>query len=200
MNSVLKKLSAKQAKSMIRKINKFDDTIEYNENHTQILVWDMPFASNAVFIECADYSIMPHCNKNYLDIDKSIKKVVYTDNPYNDNNLQTLDLHLDKDNIAYYLRFYMDLFQNKMGVLTPVHSHNDINLQEDISPSLLNILSTEFQNYPIIESKNTDFSVKLICVFKQALFEVTFDVSAQGQVIIGDRKILLNDLPIKNLS
>lgn len=196
MTSAYKKLSQSQGQSIVKNILDRDNTIPLNINHTEVLSWTLPFALNTQLIECQDYSGMPHVRALYLKKNSDIKPILYSPDPHHDNGLSSLDLSLDNDTILDYLKFYLMMFQTDGGFLIPVTQFDDIEWQDSVSQNILNNIALEIEKYPKVELVKECHRITIICILKQSLFAVAFNISQSGEVSIHDKSLIIRDLPI----
>lgn len=203
MNIMTKKyneLCPKQTKSMFKLIEKQDKNQSFNKDHVKIMASDLPFTNGWKKVSVEDFSSVPFQSKIYLLKDNVLKIMTYTTDPYKNNGFDMLGLDLNDHNIENYLKFYFDFFIRGNDILKPVSHADDIEWQNDFSPTIKQSLDKEFVLYPQINHENDDFLVKMPCVFQQSIMVITFFIQSNGKVEIKDRQSLVDDLPIRNFS
>lgn len=193
-------LSSQKTKKILKTIIKNDVNQSFNEKHAKILEQDLAFAGGWKRILCEDYSSVPFESKAYLLNGNDLKILEYTSDPWTDNKFQDLTLDLNSLNIESYIKFYFDYFISGSDNLKPVSYSDDIDWQDDLSPTLRQSLDKDFVLYPQIHQEKDNFTVKMPCVFRQSIMIVTFFVYSSGQIEIKDRQSLVDDLPIRNFA
>ncbi len=193
-------LSPTQTKKIFKIIDKYDGDHGFHADHAKIMAQDLTFAPSWQRIICEDYSSVPFQSKTYLMKDDKIKTVKYTANPWVDNDFSKMNLDLNTLNIEAYLKFYFDFFVTGSDHLKPVSFSDEIDWQGDLTPTMKQSLDKDFVLYPQINQKETMFTIKMPCVFRQSIMIVTFHVADDGQIEIKDRQSLVDDLPIRHFA
>lgn len=189
-----------QQKSILDLIEKTDQKQKFNQSHTKILIQDLPFTTGWQRVVCEDYSSVPYRKKDYLYDGQSIMPCTYSDNPFENNYIKDIDVMVTEGHASFYLKFYCDYWVMGQDRLTPISYVDDIDWQDDISPNIKQGINDELQKYPKIQNKDGDFTLTMICVFRQSLLAVSFEITAQGNVSIVKRDLIIDDLPIRNFS
>jgi hypothetical protein len=172
----------------------------FNKNYTKILVQDLPFTDNWQRLVFEDVSTKPHVKKDYLYDGTSLIACVYSDDPYENNNISKMNITMTKQNAMFYLKFFCDYWVQGQDRIIPVTYMDEIDWQDDISPMMKQSLNDEIRRYPIIEQNNNNFNISVICVFRQSLMIITFNIEKSGVISITDRKSHIEDLPIRNFA
>lgn len=193
-------LSPAKTKSVSKIIEKHDKNQSFNKDHVKIMALDLSFANGWERLSVEDYSSVPFQSKSYLKNGNNLKIMTYSPNPWSDNNFEELGLDLNTHNLEAYLKFYFDFFISGSDGLKPVSHTDDIEWQNDFSPTIKQSLDKDFILYPQIHQDNDDFTIKTACVFQQSIMIVTFFVKSTGEVKIKDRQSLVDDLPIRNFA
>jgi len=193
-------LSPAKTKSVFKIIEKKDKNQSFNVDHVKILMQDLSFTSGWQRLSVEDYSSVPFQSKIYLIKNNNLKTMVYSPNPWPDNDFGTLGIDLNTHNIESYLKFYFDFFINGSDGLQPVSHTDDIDWQNDFSPIIKQSLDKDFVLYPQINQNNDNFTVKMPCVFQQSIMIISFFIEADGKVEIKDRQSLVDDLPIRSFA
>lgn len=190
-------LSPAQTKSVFKLIDKIDGDHSFHENHVKILKQELSFAPSWEKIICEDYSTVPFKSKTYLKQNKNMIPVTYSANPWDDNNIEKMDLDLNNQNISAYIKFYFECFVKGSDILKPVSFSDEIEWQGDLSPSMKQSLDKDFVLYPQIIQQKNDFMVKMPCVFRQSIMIVDFKIDESGKIEIQSKQSLVDDLPIR---
>lgn len=193
-----KQFTPTKTASFIDKLNKAQKVHGLNKNTTKILGQNLSFAPGWVRVECEDYSEMPHIKQSYLTDDTTIVPFVYGPDPRHDI-FKDVSLDITADNVIEYLTIYFGAFLQNGERIIPVFHADDISWQEDLTPMLKKSLETDFAKYPQIISIEDRLRVKFLCVFHQAIMQITCFVDAHGLVEMTDRAVLTDDLPINHL-
>lgn len=200
MTKKYNELSPAKTKSVFKVIEKHDKNQSFNKDHVKIMTQDLSFADGWERLSVEDYSSVPFQSKSYLKNGNDLKITMYSPDPWSDNKFNEFGIDLNSHNIETYLKFYFDFFISGSDGLKPVSHTDDIEWQNDFSPSIKQSLDKDFVLYPQINQENDDFTVKTACVFQQSIMIVTFFVKSNGQVEIKERQSLVDDLPIRNFA
>ena len=200
MSQIFHPLSPAKTQSLLKKIEKINANHGLHPNHVKIMAQKLSFAPSWQFIICEDFSSVPFQTKRYLTDDAKIYPIQYSNNPYQDNHFNELNLIINADTVALYVAFYYELYLSGSDRLKPVFHTDDIEWQEDLPPMIRQSLEKDFTYYPKIKTTSDGFLVIMPCIFRQSVMCVTFFVSDTGLIEIQDRTSLVDDLPIKNFS
>ena len=106
-------------------------------------------------------------------------------------------LKLKKDEITFYLKFYFEYVMGQYGRLKIIETIDSIDWLEELSLSAKKNLGKIVLPIEIKGLAHTgEYQVTANTVFKNALFRTDFLVSIQGEIIVQDRELLIDDLPI----
>ncbi|PCH99787.1 MAG: hypothetical protein COB76_04890 [Alphaproteobacteria bacterium] len=197
MNTSFKELNPAKSKSFLKKLETNSIPHHFKEK-SKFLMQDLSFSDEWVRIDAEDYSETPFIKKSFFLKENVIKPFQFTDHPLNDN-LKDISPKICEKTVIDYLLLYCHLWIQNGEVIKPALNFEDIPWQDDVSPMIKKSLDQDFGAYPKISKNNNALMVTIICLFKQSLMTVTFDVEENGGVTVTDRVVLIEDLPIKHL-
>lgn len=199
MGQAYQDISPQKTQSFLKLIEKNDNNQSFNKESVKMMSQYLAFMPDYERLVCEDYSTVPNQVKHYLRDAETIYPMLYSVDPWMDNDFGNKNLDLNTQNIASYVRFYFDYFINGSDTLKPIRFTDDITWQDEISPSIRQSMEKELLHYPEIEQKNENFLIKMPCVFRQSIMTVTFNIDPQGRIDIEKRESMIDDLPIKHL-
>ena len=182
----------------LKSLEKQDFDFNLDQEKTKILKQDLKFAKGWQRILCEDYSSMPYKKNHFLIGDKIIYPLSYSPDPYTQNNLDKIQIHLNDETVTDYLSFYLDYFLSGQHRLRMISHVDDIEWQDDLPPLTRQSLEKDLRKYPEIEKKDDYFFVTTACLFRLSIMEVCFQLRSDGYVEIKDNKLMVEDLPIKS--
>jgi hypothetical protein len=189
-------LSDSKTKTMMKKITKVNPDHGLQPNHVKIMTQDLRFAPSWQCVKCEDYSSVPNRFQTYLSDGKNLNPAHYTVDPYGDNHFNAMNLNLSDDVIVGYIEFYYSFFVKNGDGLRLISQSEDIQWQDEISPSLRQSIDSDLTNYPVITPQKDGWRVVVSCVFRQSILCVTFFVNREGMIEIEAQHSLVDDLPI----
>ena len=197
MTLSFKELTPPKAASFITILDESDINHRFSSK-SKILMRDLSFAPEWARIDAEDYTESPFVKQSFFLKDKTVHPFVYSETPFQDN-FKTIDIIITDKTVVEYLIHYCHLWIMGGEILKPALSFDDVLWQEDATPMVRKSLDKDFQKYPQIAQSKDSFDVTMICVFRQSLIEITFNVKTDGGVTISNRTILIEDLPVNNL-
>jgi hypothetical protein len=172
----------------------------FHKKHTKMFERPLIFAPGWTEIIMEDYSSVPFKKKTYIKKNKELRPLIYSSDPYKDNDFVGLSLFLNHDAVTDYINFYCRCLVTSSGKLQTIQNYDDVNWQDDLSPQARQAIEKDLLSYPRITEEGESFTVDIPCTFKQSIMIITFLVHEDGTVDILNRRSLIDDLPIRNFS
>jgi hypothetical protein len=202
MKQPYKEFSPDTTKTVLEKLKKNNDGFGFDVNHTRIMACDLSFAKGWQILIAEDFSKAPFKSKMII-VERNSDPfwAKYSNNPYDDNNFDRMDIKLNDNNLYDYIAFYFKFFSKNGESLKPVLHFDEIEWQDDLPPMTRQSLEKDFQFYPDIKHEdNGNFILICPCVFQYSIMIVTFNITSDGKISISKRQSLMENLPIKNFS
>ena len=196
MTSPYVELSRNDARKIINSLPENRD-IPLDADKTKILRQDLIFAKDWQRLICEDYSSLPYRKADFLSNGNRIVSLHYSADPYETNNFIDLKLDLNAQTVIAYLKFYYDYYRPEKTPLKPIFQVDDMQWQDDLSPSTIQSLERELKNYPIINPVTDGFKIVNLCAFGISILEINFFISLKGKIKIESHRVLMDDLPLK---
>lgn len=197
MSASFKSLTPAKAKTFLKLLSEKEENHPFAET-SKFLIQELGFTDGWARIDAEDYKEAPFVKRGYFLKDDNVRPFHYSNVPLNDN-FADMNIAIDDANVIDYLKLYCDLWVSNGETLKPVFDFDDIPWQDEISPMMRKSLDRDLHDYPKLGALDDGYLVKMLCLFRQSLMAVTFEVTPLGIVSIKDRTVLIEDLPIKNL-
>jgi hypothetical protein len=200
MAKAYKDLTDSQISNYLKSIPDLQDRYGFHAHHTKMMIKTLSFADNLQKLIVQDFSSLPYKRKEFLISNDDIKPIVYSNTPYEDNDITSLRVKLSSHVVEDYLKFYCSLWVVNEGRLQPISYFDDIEWQEDISPTMKQTINNDLTHYPQIQALPDGYSIKTLCLFQQSILAVDFHINENGIIRITNHSTLVDDLPVKNFS
>lgn len=200
MSTLFQEAKDAEAKALIDAVNPHLDISPFQEKASRILKRTLPFYKNSILVEMTD-----HKDKQPRQIASVIQKNdgehgVYILDWSNESIYalnQKLDLSLNNDNIADYVRFFFSYVRSQEGQFKIVDTPEHVTWRDEPTVTAKRALGKMIDPlYLIKKDENGAFQLSGSIVFKQSLFTSKISVSPKGIVEMYEQELLVDDIPV----
>lgn len=115
-----------------------------------------------------------------------------------ENLLNYEKINLNIKNVFEYLKLYYSTFTFPLNYQKIVESIDDIDFTEFPEPDTFESITRQIQA-PVVMYSNNQFTIYCCLTSEQSLFNAAFDIAPSGKVVLLDKKVVLQNLPIGEL-
>ncbi len=192
------KLEIDEIATLLDEINKKVDGSVFDPLETTILAINVPFYPQYRFLNIADHATNPPLERfvfqknntqDFTIIDWTYKTI------YELN--KNAPISLNDENVKEYVRFFFSYVKGRHGSFVICESLDNIKWKDDPTPDIRKKVNDIIKPLEIKEKrKNGLYVIEAFMMLKDALFKSDIFVEPNGNVVMSDHEILLEELPV----
>lgn len=190
------------AAKILDHLNPLLDGSPFNPAGARILSHDLPFYQGYQLIEVTDYDVNPprQVSLIYKDSNKdgSNAAEVHILNGTNEP-IYTLNsavpITLDEKLVFLYVRFFFHYTRGRFGRFVIVENVDEVDWKEEPAPAGKRALSKMIMPLTL-KSYGEETQLTASVVFKDSLFETDITVKSNGEIVLSNQELLVEDIPV----
>ncbi|MDH5723592.1 MAG: hypothetical protein OEY94_09765 [Alphaproteobacteria bacterium] len=192
------KLELDDVASIIHEINKDVEGSIFDPLETTIMVIDVPFYDDYVFLDISDHATSPPLQR-YAFQKKGVMEFTVLDWSYKviyDLNLK-VPIKLTEDNLIDYIRFFFGFVKGRHGRFIICENADSIKWKDEPPDEVRLALNTTIKPLKIIEKrKDGVFQVEAYMNLNDSIFKTMLYIEPNGRITMSDHEILIDDVPV----
>ena len=198
MSADWQKADPGQGKKILEKLNDQISPVPFDLEKTTVRQRTLPFYPKSVkFYELTDLTAVPAARKYALMHGDDVYMINWTNAPVYSLN-KNAPISLNAENVADYVRFFFSYVRGRHGRFIVIETFEDIKWQNEPPASGRKALREMLSPISIVsqDSKSGDFELEGFMLFKDALFNSTIRVKADGSVDMTDEDMKVEGMPV----
>ena len=201
------KLDRLEIESLMESVNPLLDGAAFNPRTVTVLAAQLPFYTGWRLLDIAEHETLPARRVHALynpDVPDPLRVMNWTNGPIYQLN-QQVPIDLNDQNVMDYVRFFFAFVRGRHGRFIIAENVDDIAWKEDPPQAARKAIGNLLEPIRIVEHRPAsksggpvagqwDLSVRMI--FKDSLFRAIAHVAGDGQVVLSDEELLVEDMPV----
>ncbi len=198
MSGAFEKLDGAKARKFIDRLNRSWAGSPFDAERTVVHARTLPFANDWMLAEAGDATAMPEKRCVVLDNGQDCVPIEFNAD-FIPAFAAANSVSLDRDTAADYLRFWFEYARAGADRFQLVEAVDDMPWREEPTPQARKSLAKSVTPLTLIDAGNGLFIFKACVLFRDALFDCTVSVSAQGKVDVISRTLIAEGLTVADL-
>lgn len=193
------KLDIEDVAPVLEEVNPKLDGIPLDALNTTILAYDMPFYPGYRLLDISDHAISPPLKRFVIHKPGDVVILNWTNDPVYDLN-HRLPIRLSDENVAEYVRFFFSYIRGRHGRFIVVEGVDDIKWKEEPPPAARKAIG-KMLDLVHVKQRSDDgknYILEARVMFKDSLFKTDVMVNAQGDVVLTNEELLVEDMPVQD--
>lgn len=166
--------------------------ITFNKN-CSIEPIEQTFFPNSKLLSITDYDCIPA--SKLMVVDNGVQVYPLSGLRQWNSLLMNERLNLNIKNVLDYLKLYYTTYLFPYQYQKIVETVNDLDFIEFPELELFDVISYQIQA-PVVTLSNNQFTIYCNITVDRSLYNAAFDIYPDGKVLLLDKKVVLQDLPI----
>lgn len=189
------KLELAEVATILDQINPEFEGAKFDPVETVIMAIELSFYVGFRLLEISDHTVSPPHQRFVLYSSEKTMVLDFTNGPIYALNKE-VPIYLSEETIFDYLRFFFTYVKGRHGRFLIAETVNDINWKEEPPPAARKAIGKMLQPIELKSTEGGGYQLCATMMFKDSLFKSDIKVSLEGNVILSDEELLIEDMPV----
>ncbi len=198
-SDAFKKIKDGPAAKILDHLNPLLDGGKFDAHRIHMIGHSLDFYEGWDLIEVNDFDYNPARKISFIYNENNKENSIFildgTNNSINKLN-KINGLSLIRDNVKFYLRFYLSYVYGQHGAYQLIENLDSIDWLDEPTIAAKKSINSMLEPIYIERKVGGGFDIKATIMFKNSLFKAMIDVTENGLVTIKDQELLIENISI----